>query len=924
MMRYLLCLLLCLTISHSSFSQVIEKSYLTTDREVYAQDDTLWFKGYVFNQYNQLSDKSIAFHVVLMDELGNKISTTSWPIEYAMAHGNFPLPPQEGKYYLLAYSGQMAGSNTNQAFQKEIHIRSGQADEISLKYLSRNPVYHMDSTLSINVSAQSGSSLQSNLRIDYEVWDNSKIIKSGKTKTNDDGIAEVELKNLAPIDKEFHLLLKVEKSDVRTSQLTIPIRLAKPVIDLQFFPEGGSLVSTLANNVAFKAIDNQGLPIDIKGHLVDKLGNTLASIASFYKGMGQFKFSPETDQEYFFQIDEPKGIDSMYVLPNANSSGILFAIDSVDVSDVLSIRIQSSLDLYGQQAAFEVLKNGAAVGQFNFKLKPKQTIKLPLEQLNVGIYTFKVSNEELTHRSERIFFIKPKAQLHINIETDKSEYKAREKVEGQLTVEDKEGNPIAGDFSISAVYKTRSLIPNSEQPNLMAQILLNSDLKGHIPTPNFYFSKDESAVEALNLVMITNGWRKYGPSKLTDPEAIAGNVSVKGKKSKSFHDTSINMLSIATNNLQSFDLDDQGNFKISSSKFKYSGDSLLLVVNTKSKKLVPNISLNTSYKNLNSTFQESLLKTKLPHMSHDIYLPSFKIVEDKFQGVTMLNPAEVRAKKVPLGNGCSILESESEGWITKTHDELDMTNPELITLLKQINPALTGYGDIHPVNVSTSLPFLKGIGRIKIAKNAILSTHFTRATWFADPPPRTEWQTKFELALPFELCINCDCGDPPFGISELLEPLPVLLRRLGTRALPYYPFLMPKSLDLDNLESISIRDSKTRPIILIQTKNKIINRKILINRHLNIVAYKNRPDEFYTPVYETKVQIEDVIPDTRDILMWKHSLMTGENGIAKFSFYNADRPQIIQITVEGIAANGQLGVSQIEYRMLDEKVTFKN
>ena len=915
---------LLLIFSVTLHGQVVEKSYLTTDREVYAPGDTLWFKSYTFNRYNQLSDLSIAFHVILSDQLGNKISTTSWPVEHAMANGNLHLPSQEGTYYLHAYSGQMAGSSTDQVFRKEIHIRSTQPDVISLKVLSKNPVYHMDSLLLIDVSVQSGTSLQDNLRVEYEVWDNNKILKSGSTKTDDSGIAQVELNKLSPLGKEFHLLLKVDQPDVKTSQLTIPIALDKPSIDLQFFPEGGSFVSGLMNNVALKAIDKQGLPIDIKGRLVDKHGESLASVSSFYKGMGQFKISPKTDQEYFFRIEEPKGVDSIYKLPQVQSSGILLAVDSIDNEQILWATVQSSTDLHGQKASLEVYKDDQVVGEYQFDLRSKQLIKLPLTKLNAGTYKLKLYNQSLSHQSERLFFAKPNEQLDITIEANKKEYKAREKVEGRLLVKDAKGNPVAGDFSIAAIYKTRSLIPNSGQPNLMAHILLKSDLKGHIPTPNFYFSKDEMAVEALDLVMLTNGWRKYSPSRLPDPEAIVGNVFVKRKKNQPFPDAAMNVLSVATNELQSFDLDDRGNFNINASEFKEKGDSILIFVNTKSKKVVPNIALNTDYKFINTTFQKDILTATKPNISNDIYLPSFKIAEDKFQGVTMLNSVDVVTAKAYFRNGCSVMENNPEGWVTKTSEELDMTNPELITLLKQVNQGVKGYGSIQPQQINTRSKWLKKyLERLKVVKEAILSTHMARSQYLTNPR-RESSQARFQIPIPFELCMNCDCGNPPFDASNLYEPLVELLRDLGPTAQSYYPFLQPKSLDLANLESISIRDSKSRPIILIQTKNQIVNRKIYINTHLNIVTYKNRPDQFYSPVYETQEQIEDVIPDARDILFWNHSLKTDKNGVAQFSFYNADRPQIIQVSVEGIAANGQLGLATKQYRMLDEKVKPKN
>jgi hypothetical protein len=46
--------------------------------------------------------------------------------------------------------------------------------------------------------------------------------------------------------------------------------------------------------------------------------------------------------------------------------------------------------------------------------------------------------------------------------------------------------------------------------NIMSQLLLSSDIKGHIHNPAYYFSPEaDSAARHLDLVMLTNGWRRF-------------------------------------------------------------------------------------------------------------------------------------------------------------------------------------------------------------------------------------------------------------------------------------------------------------------------------------------------------------------------------------------------------------------------------
>ena len=43
----------------------------------------------------------------------------------------------------------------------------------------------------------------------------------------------------------------------------------------------------------------------------------------------------------------------------------------------------------------------------------------------------------------------------------------------------------------------------------MKTLLLTSDLRGHIENPAYYFRDDIEAALSLDMLMITQGWRRY-------------------------------------------------------------------------------------------------------------------------------------------------------------------------------------------------------------------------------------------------------------------------------------------------------------------------------------------------------------------------------------------------------------------------------
>lgn len=97
---------------------------------------------------------------------------------------------------------------------------------------------------------------------------------------------------------------------------------AKSEYSVQFFPEGGDLVTGIASQVAFKAIGQTGYPSKVNGTVVDGKGQKVADIATFHDGMGAFEFTPEAGQTYTAKTKDSAGTEKTFNLPAAKPSGV--------------------------------------------------------------------------------------------------------------------------------------------------------------------------------------------------------------------------------------------------------------------------------------------------------------------------------------------------------------------------------------------------------------------------------------------------------------------------------------------------------------------------------------------------------------------------------------------------------------------------
>lgn len=102
-----------------------EKTYLHTDKDLYIQGDTIWFKAYLLNgTTHAVSDKSKVVYVELWDSLGNLVVQQKLYADGIGTSGDIHIDDsiEEGDYYLRAYTMYMLNDGNPALFQKRISI----------------------------------------------------------------------------------------------------------------------------------------------------------------------------------------------------------------------------------------------------------------------------------------------------------------------------------------------------------------------------------------------------------------------------------------------------------------------------------------------------------------------------------------------------------------------------------------------------------------------------------------------------------------------------------------------------------------------------------------------------------------------------------------------------------------------------------
>jgi hypothetical protein len=121
------------------------------------------------------------------------------------------------------------------------------------------------------------------------------------------------------------------------------------------------------------------------------------------------------------------------------------------------------------------------------------SLSIPTSTFPVALAQITVFDSKQMARAERMAFVNPHKQLKVKVKSKKERYMPRELVEMDIEVSDEYGRPVAGQFSVAVADDKLLTFADDKQGHILAYSLLESDLKGKVEEPNFYFDDESDA-----------------------------------------------------------------------------------------------------------------------------------------------------------------------------------------------------------------------------------------------------------------------------------------------------------------------------------------------------------------------------------------------------------------------------------------------
>ena len=284
----------------------------------------------------------------------------------------------------------------------------------------------------------------------------------------------------------------------------------KTEVTLQFFPEGGDMVAGLKSKVAFKATDQWGKPVAVKGSINDEQGNRIDTFYTQHDGMGLVTIETKPGVVYKASWKDVNGQNKTTALPAVKATGATLAVSGFGARR--SFLVERAADAPGNLKTLYVV--ATLQQQLIYRAKVDLTESaaiggsIPVNTLPSGVIVLTLFDANWIPVAERISFVNNNNYAFAPTVEVIGDTRKRSKSFIEIDVPD----TVAANMSIAV---TDADLGGDTANTIVSHLLLSSEIKGYISNAAAYFKNNtDSTQKKLDLVMLTNGWRRINWEQL--------------------------------------------------------------------------------------------------------------------------------------------------------------------------------------------------------------------------------------------------------------------------------------------------------------------------------------------------------------------------------------------------------------------------
>ncbi len=446
-----------------------EKVWLHFDNAGYFQGDTIWFKAYVRSTHPERHvPLSRVLYVELVSPIGQVIHTRKLKIENGECHGELPL---------------RQSTDLNEDIKRD--------STLSLK--------KVNDVLSGFYEVRAYTRYMLN-------WDTegifSRVLPVYDRPQFADAYHPGMLKGIDPLPERREEAEKLDK------------------VNVSFYPEGGHMVENVSCRIAYLITDHEGIPLSIPATL--HIGEDVKKdIPCLHEGMGMFTYTPTEQKATLTLLHNSKKYS--FTLPKVEREGYSMAID-LQPNDSLCIKVSPSAQMQSRLLGITIQHKGQVYRFDTLTVNQASTqLKISTNPIPCGVCQITLFDEWGHVWASRLLFIRHQDNLpllKLTLDTDTLHQQADSITNLRIKALRHDDTPFQGNLSVSVRDERYEFAPRHSESITINQ-LIGSELKGYIHNPYYYFEQDDEVHrQALDLLMMVQGWRRYDWQTMSRPQAF--------------------------------------------------------------------------------------------------------------------------------------------------------------------------------------------------------------------------------------------------------------------------------------------------------------------------------------------------------------------------------------------------------------------
>lgn len=505
------------------------------DKNIYAPGEYVWFTAYLLASQARAGTHHTLAVALLRNDDSAALTDHKFVMSNGLGFGHLQLPDtlRAGNYSLVAFTNALWNGKPETYFIQPITIKTqSQSIFTATLKLAEKTAAGDSATLAFKASAKDIRTLASFTEVSYSLGGVQK-----KLKTDMYGTALFKVP-LTQTDTSINRLrLKaVFRNETKQMQIRLPVANEEP--RLKFFPEGGSVVANTAGTIGWEARDAYGQPIAISGVLF-RNNNVVDTIQTNGYGMGRFSIRPKEGEQYHVKLFRSGVLSGHYALPAVAPQPLSLSVPKAVCKDTLLFYTEAPLrgvyyalvhDYTGLFFSFVVDMSASSTRRF----------RVPLDKMPRGVQALTIVDEKGRPLAERLFFAHYNRRAQVEIATDKTQYKTREEVKLDISLNDPPADSVNGFVSVACVQESR--IDLEKMTDIESYVYLDGELN-HTAFKRSLMHATEESLQHWEDLLLIKGWRRYTWQDLAETTAsdtvqtfseliFAGNITSKKKITK--------------------------------------------------------------------------------------------------------------------------------------------------------------------------------------------------------------------------------------------------------------------------------------------------------------------------------------------------------------------------------------------------------